>query len=183
MFIYIKYATNTYQGYRHFLCLPVRGQRTWSNHKSQKKKEKVFFNFVKFVYFKKHKNYCSEDKKSKVLYAEFVNYIYKHVFYLEWRFHKYQRIWFASRHRYKPWSFDLVGLLAHRICVHKKKPIVIPKKRKVKGKRRSDTLSQKHLFNVGFKKRFTKRILRRVFKDFFKKNKFKVEVKKKKKKK
>lgn len=184
LFIYIKYSSNTYQGYRHFLCLPCRGQRTWSNHKCQKKKEKVFFNYVKFIFFRRRKkNYCPDDKKSKILYTEFVNFIWKRAFFPEWRFHKYKRLWYAARHRYKPWSFDLEGLLANRICVHKKKIPVIPKKRKVKGKRRADTLSQRHLFNVGFERRFTRYYLKRIFKNFFKRSRYHVEVKKKKKKK
>lgn len=184
LFIYIKFISNTYQGYRHFLCLPCRGQRTWSNHKCQKKKEKVFFNYVKFTFFRKRKkHHCPEDKKAKVLYTEFVNYIWKRVFFKEWRFQRYRRMWYSSRHRYKPWSFDLEGLLANRICIHRKKPIVVPKKRKVKGKRRADTLSQRHLFNVGFKKRFSRRYLKKIFKNFFKRSRFHVEIKKKKRKK
>lgn len=180
-FIFLKYISETYQGYRHFVGLPTRGQRTWSNHRSQKKKEFHFFELAKFVFFFKKGNYCSADRKSKVLYAEFINYMWLRHFYNEWKFHKYKRLIYIIRNRYVPWKYDMDGALSHRICVHLKRPPKVYKKRKVKSKKRSDSLSSKNMFNVGFDLFFTKENQKKLFQFFYRKKQFKILKKKKKK--
>lgn len=73
LFMYLLFKVNSYKGYRHFLMLPSRGNRTWSNKKNQLRSNKIFFNYCRQLYFIKNKSSFSKNKENYVFYAEIIN--------------------------------------------------------------------------------------------------------------
>lgn len=179
--ILFKFFTNSYKGYRHFLCLPVNGNRTWSNHKSQKKKPKYFLEFYKLYYFRKYKNYCSNHRKNYILYIEFLNRVWFFHFFIDYLSAKKARLKYSYKSKYVTWKFDLKNAIANRLWNHIEKKEKINKRKKKKNRKKIKI--KNNLFNVGFDFFFTKNLQKKIFSSFYvKAQKTKTKKKKKKKK-
>jgi len=164
-YIYIKFGINSYQGYRHFFNLPVRGNRTWSNHKSQKKSS-FFFEFYRQYYFSMKWKNCQKSRQKALLYAYVMNKLWYFQFRKEWDYAKSRREEYEATNKYVFWKFDLRSLLANRVIVFTEKPEKILKKNK-KRKNKKKIKIRKNLFNIGFSFNFIRSLQKIIFRHFF----------------
>lgn len=165
MYIFVKNVTMMYKGIRHFLGLPVRGNRTWSNRKNPRKNQDFMF-FYQQIYLPRRFGYFNKSRRKIVVYAEFLNKIYYLFFRIDWLTARIRRVSYINKENYLEWKFDLRGLLAHRIIISgekKEKKIKRNKKKKQKKKYRI----KKNLFNMGFDFNYSLSNEKKMFKNFF----------------
>ena len=160
LFMYLKFFSNSYQGYRHFLKLPARGNRTWSNRKSQIKVNDGFLKYYRNIFFKKNGSYCFESKKFILLYAEFINKFYYVNFFKMWRHARNRRREYIGKNFFRPWRYDIRSILANRVYIFLEKTEKLKKNKK--RKQRKKIKIPNNYFNIGFNKNFTKYMMRRV---------------------
>lgn len=180
-YIYLKYALMMYKGIRHFLGLPVRGNRTWSNRKNPRKNAD-FIIFCQQMYFTRKFKNCNRSRKKIILYAELLNKIYYLFFRQDWLYARNRRESYIQKESYLEWKFDLRGLLANRVIIREER-VEKKIKRNKKKKQRKKFRVKKNLFNLGFDFGFSKIIEKKMFRHFFVTRRSHIPKKKKKKKK
>lgn len=182
-YIFLKFVTDSYMGFRHFFKLPVRGHRTWSNRKSQRRTPSRLWLVLDRFFFKKHRNYCNRSRRRPVLYAEAVNRFYYFFFTNDWNYARLRRERYDRGKKWSRWVYDLKSVLANRVYTYlendkEERPLSKKKKRRNKKKKKIPN----NYFNIGFRFLFTKEMQHRVFKHFFVVKRSPMPKKKKKKK-
>lgn len=139
---------NSYRGWRHFLGLPVRGQRTWSNKNSVFKSNSTLRDF-KLMLAKKFYGNIPSKQINIGLASEQINYLWRNQWTLEWISAKNSMLRQISKSN--PIKIDLFSMYNLQI-MHPFKLKKLSKKQKQSFK--------KNYFSLGFDTGFSRSLLR-----------------------
>lgn len=143
--IYILFFLNSYKGYRHIFGLPVSGQRTWSNAKVAKKLNTILILFKE----KKLLKYLKNKKfKSFIYLTEYINYLYKYMWYHDWFLNKVHFIKIFRRSRYIKPKFYSLHIKYRKITSFSRS--FLKKQKKKKHNKRKIKIDN-NSFSIGFK--------------------------------
>jgi len=127
--IFILYTVFSYQGWRHFFGLPIRGQRTWSNNKTIYRLP----NFLKkFIFECFHKRFLLKSSKNTetILMAEHINKFWYLEWHLEWQSANEEFKQNVGKNKYYKFKIDYPYLLNFQIKTPWTKRFLKKKKKK-----------------------------------------------------
>lgn len=149
--IFLLDLITSYRGWRHYKGLPVRGQRTWTNHSSSYRSNVVLRNY-KVKLAKKFYGNLPIYEINVALAAEQINLLWKLQWYGEWLSAKKSRINFKGN--LNTIKIDLFGMANNQI--------MNPMKFKKMTKKQKQSF-KKNYFSLGFDPGFTKPLLRELY--------------------
>lgn len=141
----------SYRGWRHYKGLPVRGQRTWTNHSSSYRSNVTLRNY-KIKLAKKFYGNLPIYEINIALAAEQINLLWKLQWYSEWLSAKKSRINFKGNAN--TIKIDLFGMANNQI--------MNPMKFKKMTKKQKQSFKKNH-FSLGFDPGFTKPLLKELY--------------------
>lgn len=143
--IYFLFFINSYRGYRHIFGLPVHGQRTWSNAKMAKKLNTalILYKEKKMLKFLKNKKF-----KAFVFLTEYINYVYKYMWYHDWFLNKIHFIKIFKRSRFVKPKFYSMHIKYKKITSFSRS--FLTKKKKKKHNKRKVKIDN-NSFSIGFR--------------------------------
>lgn len=151
MNIYVLDMITTYRGWRHYRGLPVRGQRTWTNAWSSYKSNWLLRNYKLLVSKKNYNNVPIKDVKVASV-AEYVNFMWKQQWDVEWVSAKNSRLQFKGNKN--TIKIDIYAMANYQV-MHPLKLKNLSKKQKQSFK--------KNYFSLGFDYGFTKNLLQEIY--------------------
>jgi len=149
--IFVLDLITSYRGWRHYKGLPVRGQRTWSNHMSSFKSNLLLRNF-KIKFARKFYGNLPVHEVSMALSAEQINLMWKLQWFNEWLSAKVGRLNYKGGPN--TIKIDLFGMANNQI--------MNPMKFKKMTKKQRQSF-KKNYFSLGFDPGFTKPLLKELY--------------------
>jgi len=149
--IFILDVITSYRGWRHYKGLPVRGQRTWTNHVSSFRSNTVLRNY-KIKLAKKFYGNLPVYEINIALAAEQINLMWKIQWFNEWLSAKKSRMNFKGNAN--TIKIDLFSMANNQI--------MNPLKFKNMTKKQKQSFKKNH-FSLGFDPGFTKPLLKDLY--------------------
>lgn len=157
LFLLMRKHTNHWKYYRLFMGFPSKGQRTWSNAKSSKKRINHARLWEESLSARRFRFVCPPEVIRKLCHMETLNSIWKAQWHHEWVSAKNYRIRFERRYRYKSWKFGFTFALKNRALTYFFDPL-----KKVKKNRKKIVLPSNQI-NIGLPRDFGLKYMRRIF--------------------